>query len=85
MVNAGIAGNQIAAPLDYSSAKPVPGGPAAITRLTRDVLSLSGVSAVIWLEVEAARDPIAWNRMAKEKGRLASLCSYPWIMSCVSS
>ena len=28
---------------------------------------------------------IAWNRMAKEPGRLASLCSYPWIMNCVSS
>ena len=50
VVNAGIAGNQIAAPLDYSSAKPVPGGPAAIARLNRDVLSLSGVSTVIWLE-----------------------------------
>ena len=28
---------------------------------------------------------VAWNRMTKEPGRLASLCSYPWIMSCVSS
>lgn len=27
----------------------------------------------------------AWNRLAGEPGRLASLCSYPWIMSCVSS
>jgi hypothetical protein len=27
----------------------------------------------------------AWNRMAKEPGRLASLCSYPWIMNCLSS
>ena len=50
VINAGIAGNQIAAPLDYSAAKPVPGGPAAVERLNRDVLSLSGVSAVIWLE-----------------------------------
>jgi lysophospholipase L1-like esterase len=50
VVNAGIAGNQIAGPLDYSPAKPVPGGPPAIWRLDRDVLSLSGVSAVIWLE-----------------------------------
>ena len=50
VINAGIAGNQIAAPLDYSPAKPGPGGPAAIERLNRDVLSLSGVSAVIWLE-----------------------------------
>jgi hypothetical protein len=27
----------------------------------------------------------AWNRMASETGRLASLCSFPWIMNCVSS
>ncbi len=27
----------------------------------------------------------AWNRLAAESGRLASLCSYPWIISCVSS
>ncbi len=27
----------------------------------------------------------AWNRMATETGRIASLCSYPWIISCVSS
>ena len=27
----------------------------------------------------------AWNRMLGEAGRLTSLCSYPWIMSCVSS
>lgn len=27
----------------------------------------------------------AWNRLAAEPGRLASLCSYPWIISCVSS
>ena len=50
VVNAGIAGNQIAAPFNYSSAGPAPGGPSAIARLSRDVLSLSGVSAVIWLE-----------------------------------
>lgn len=27
----------------------------------------------------------AWNRMLDETGRLTSLCSYPWIMNCVSS
>ena len=27
----------------------------------------------------------AWNRGASEPGRFASLCSYPWIMNCVSS
>ncbi len=50
VVNAGIAGNQISGPLDYSPAKPFPGGPPAVERLNRDVLSLSHVSAVIWLE-----------------------------------
>ena len=50
VVNAGIGGNQVAGPAEYSAAKPFPGGPSAATRLERDVLSLSGVSAVIWLE-----------------------------------
>lgn len=27
----------------------------------------------------------AWNRLVAEKGRLTSLTSYGWIMSCVSS
>jgi len=50
VVNAGIGGNQVAGPAEYSVAKPFPGGPSAGARLERDVLSLSGVSAVIWLE-----------------------------------
>jgi lysophospholipase L1-like esterase len=50
VVNAGIGGNQVAGPADYSPAKPFAGGPSAGARLERDVLSLSGVSAVIWLE-----------------------------------
>src|SRR5215468_1222524 len=50
VVNAGIGGNQVAGPPRYSAEKPYPGGPSAGTRLERDVLSLSGVSAVIWLE-----------------------------------
>ncbi len=50
VVNAGIGGNRVASPLDYSSQKPFAGGPSAGQRLERDVLSLSGVSAVIWLE-----------------------------------
>jgi lysophospholipase L1-like esterase len=51
VVNQGIGGNQVAgpAPADYA-AKPIPGGPAAITRLDRDIVSLPGVAAVIWLE-----------------------------------
>jgi lysophospholipase L1-like esterase len=50
VVNAGIGGNQVAGPATYSAASPVAGGPAAGQRLERDVLSLSGVTTVIWLE-----------------------------------
>src|SRR3984893_8642828 len=50
VVNAGIGGNQVTGPAEYSPAKPFSGGPSASARLERDVLSLSGVSAVIWLE-----------------------------------
>ncbi|HXB71370.1 MAG TPA: GDSL-type esterase/lipase family protein [Candidatus Acidoferrales bacterium] len=50
VVNAGIGGNQVIGPAEYSPQKPFAGGPAARQRLERDVLSLSGVSAVIWLE-----------------------------------
>jgi lysophospholipase L1-like esterase len=50
VVNAGIGGNQIAGPAEYSPAKPFAGGQASGQRLERDVISLSGVSAVIWLE-----------------------------------
>ena len=50
VVNTGIGGNQVAGPAEYSPQKPFAGGPSAGQRLERDVLSLSGVSAVIWLE-----------------------------------
>jgi len=50
VVNAGIGGNQVAGPAEYSAAKPFSGGPSAGARIERDVLSLSGVSAMIWLE-----------------------------------
>ena len=50
VVNAGIGGNQVIGPPAYAPDKPFPGGPSALSRLERDVLSLSGVSAVIWLE-----------------------------------
>jgi lysophospholipase L1-like esterase len=50
VLNAGIGGNQIAGPAEYSPQKPFPGGPSAGMRIERDVLSLSGVSAIIWLE-----------------------------------
>lgn len=50
VLNAGIGGNQVAGPAEYGPHKPFPGGPSAMQRLERDVLSLSGVSAVIWME-----------------------------------
>ncbi len=53
VVNAGIGGNQVVGPAVYPPPAPLPpflGGPSALSRLTRDVLSLSGVKAVIWLE-----------------------------------
>ena len=50
VVNAGIGGNQVSGPSEYTPAKPVAGGPSALSRLDRDVLSLSGVTTVIWLE-----------------------------------
>jgi lysophospholipase L1-like esterase len=48
-VNQGIGGNRVVGPADYSE-KPIPGGPGALDRLERDVLSLSGVTSVIWME-----------------------------------
>ena len=50
VVNAGIGGNQVVGPAEYGPEKPFPGGPSALARLERDVISLSGVTAVIWLE-----------------------------------
>ena len=50
VVNAGIGGNQVAGPAEYSAQKPFPGGPSAGQRLERDVLSLSGVKSMIWME-----------------------------------
>ena len=50
VVNGGIGGNQIAGPPEYSADKPFAGGPAAIQRLDRDVLALSGITGLIWLE-----------------------------------
>jgi lysophospholipase L1-like esterase len=50
MVNAGIGGNQVVGPAEYSPRKPFPGGPSAKDRLDRDVLSLSGIAGVVWLE-----------------------------------
>jgi lysophospholipase L1-like esterase len=50
VINAGIGGNQITGPAQYSATTPFAGGPAALDRLERDVLSLAGVTHIIWLE-----------------------------------
>ena len=50
VVNAGIGGNRIIGPAAYDKANPFSGGPAALDRLERDVLSLAGIDTVIWLE-----------------------------------
>ena len=49
VVNEGIGGNMILGPENYAS-KPFAGGPAALERLDRDVISLPNVATVIWLE-----------------------------------
>jgi lysophospholipase L1-like esterase len=50
VVNEGIGGNQIVGPAVYDPTHPASGGPSAVERLSRDVLSLSGVTALIWHE-----------------------------------
>lgn len=50
VVNAGIGGNRVQSPAEYSLENPVPGGPSALARLERDVLQLSGLRTVIWME-----------------------------------
>lgn len=49
VVNQGIGGNQVVGPTDYA-AKPIAGGPSALSRLDSDVVGLPGVATVIWLE-----------------------------------
>ena len=49
VVNEGIGGNMVIGPPDYA-AKPFSGGPSALDRLQRDVISLPNVSTVVWLE-----------------------------------
>ncbi len=50
VVNAGIGGNQVVGPAVYPPPKPFAGGPSALSRLERDVLTLSGVKVIVWLE-----------------------------------
>ncbi len=64
VVNAGIGGNAVTAPERHDPADPYAGGPSALARLDRDVLSLSGVRTVIWLE---GINDIGWfGRSAEE-------------------
>ncbi len=49
VVNEGIGGNMVIGPVNYAST-PFAGGPAAAERLQRDLISLPGVTKVIWLE-----------------------------------
>ena len=49
VVNAGIGGNRIAGPANYYDS-PIGGGPSALERMKRDVISLPGVASVVWLE-----------------------------------
>src|SRR3984893_17522215 len=50
VVNSGIGGNQVVGPREYGPHDPFSGGPSAQTRIERDVMELSGVSAMIMLE-----------------------------------
>jgi lysophospholipase L1-like esterase len=50
VVNVGIGGNQVIGPARYAPENAVPGGPSALARLERDVIALSGVRTVVWLE-----------------------------------
>lgn len=50
VVNQGIGGNQVAGPSEYTPAKPMAGGPAAVSRIDRDIISQPGVKTVIWME-----------------------------------
>jgi lysophospholipase L1-like esterase len=49
VVNEGIGGNRVIGPSDYATA-PFSGGPSALDRLQRDVISLPNVSTIVWLE-----------------------------------
>jgi lysophospholipase L1-like esterase len=50
VLDAGIGGNQVIGPAEYSPQQPYAGGPSAASRIERDVIGLSGVGAIIWLE-----------------------------------
>lgn len=49
LVNEAIGGNQMLGPAVYTPQKPFSGGPSVLSRLNRDVFSLSGLSGIVWL------------------------------------
>jgi lysophospholipase L1-like esterase len=73
VVNAGIGGNRVSGPAEYWAAQPFAGGPSVLARLDRDVLSLSGVTTVIWLEgindfAKAVNAPVEQVSAAMQEG-----------------
>ncbi len=50
IVNVGIGGNQVVGPKTYDPAAPFNGGPSAVSRIERDILSRAGLTHVIWVE-----------------------------------
>jgi lysophospholipase L1-like esterase len=50
VLNAGIGGNRVTGPARHTATSPFAGGPSMQDRLERDVLSLSGITSVIWAE-----------------------------------
>jgi lysophospholipase L1-like esterase len=50
VVTLGIGGNQVVGPKTYDAKRPYFGGPSALERLDHDILGLSGLTTVIWLE-----------------------------------
>lgn len=79
VVNAGIGGNHVMGPYVHTADIPYRGGPAAIHRFERDILSLSGVGAVVWLEgindfhiYERSADQL-WDAMMRVTTRLREL------------
>jgi len=50
VVNVGIGGNQVVGPPVYPPPEPFNGGPSALSRLERDILSRAGITHVIWME-----------------------------------
>jgi lysophospholipase L1-like esterase len=91
VVNAGIGGGMVIGPADYKAA-PFAGGPSAMQRLDRDVISLPGVKTVIWLEgindfgnANAAPDDVANGVRAGVKRLRASIPGVHVFMGTLTS